>query len=68
MTDFSVSCAKIVSSGGILENGFINISEGRVKSLSLNPVYETKNEFRLDTAVPGFIDIHTHGYYGVDAM
>ncbi len=68
MTDFSVSCAKIVASGGILENGFINISEGRVKSVSLNPIYETIDEFRQQIAVPGFIDIHTHGYFGVDAM
>ena len=68
MTGFSISCAKIVTTGGILENGFINVSEGMVKSLSLNPIYETIDEFRLQTAVPGFIDIHTHGYFGVDAM
>lgn len=68
MREFSVSCTKIVAAGGILENGYINISEGVVKSLSFHPIYETMDKFRLHTAVPGFIDIHTHGYYGVDAM
>lgn len=68
MKNYSVYCARIVTSGGILTNRFINVSNGVIKGFSKDPIYEAVDNFRTGTAVPGFIDIHTHGYFGVDAL
>lgn len=68
MRSFSVSTRKTVTSAGILEKGFINITEGTVESVTLQPVYDPFNDYETSIAVPGYIDIHTHGYFGVDAL
>ncbi len=61
---------KILYSAGIVKkNEFLNIEDDRVISISTDPL---KGNEIIDygdyTIIPGIIDIHTHGYGGMDAM
>ena len=62
---------KIVKNNEIIDNGYIeiqdklivNIAEGNYEGSDIN-VVDGNNKI----AMPGFIDLHTHGGYGVDFM
>ncbi len=64
---FSIKCGKIINSSGILKNSYINIKEKTIESIGYEPAHSEVVDHGNDIAFPGFIDIHTHGYYGVDA-
>ena len=66
--DFSVLAGNVVTSQGRIENSYINISNGRIQGISAVPYHTDVINMQNYTAVPGFIDIHTHGYFGVDAF
>jgi len=60
---------KLFNSNGECNNGYLLIKNGIIEGIS------NKNEYNYNTIdfsdkiiTPGFIDIHTHGYYGVDSM
>ncbi len=67
MNEFSISSNTVITARGMLENVYINISGSIVKSITPEPEYKIFNDFKSMISVPGFIDIHTHGYFGVDA-
>ena len=67
MEQFSISCKNIVTPAGIVEKPYININKDKIDSLSDKPVYSNILDHHNDIALPGFIDIHTHGYFGIDA-
>lgn len=64
----------LIKNGSVLVNGQLKnidvyVSEGKIKDISENisvgkdiPVYDAEGKFIL----PGFIDIHTHGGFGID--
>ena len=66
--EFSVLVEKVVTSLGEVSNSCINISNGIIDGISVKPAYDDILDMRKFIAIPGFIDIHTHGYFGVDAF
>lgn len=68
MIKFSTGANRIVTSTGIIEDGFVNVSGNRVESITGRPLHDLLDRFNADIIMPGFIDIHTHGYFGIDAM
>ncbi len=68
MDKYSIGARKIVTSTGILEDRFVNVSGRMVESITSQPMHDMLDDFHADLMVPGFIDIHTHGYFGIDAM
>lgn len=64
--------AKIATGSEIIEDGFVRFDD---KILAVGPMKDYKNEpgdeviYAKDKViVPGFIDVHCHGGYGIDAM
>ena len=67
MDQYSIKCKNIVTPAGIVGKPYININKDKIDSLSDKPVYSNILDHHNDIALPGFIDIHTHGYFGIDA-
>ena len=61
---------KIVTLNKVIENGYIEIKDGLISNISSGDY--TGNEEEIDglgkIAMPGFIDMHTHGSCGIDFM
>ena len=64
---FSIKCKTTVTSAGIENKSYMNINKDKIYSFSDVPIYSDIVDHSNDVALPGFIDIHTHGYFGVDA-
>lgn len=65
----SIRFGKLVSAGRSEPKGFLNIRNGNIHSISSSPPDGNRvHDFSDFMAVPGFIDIHTHGYMGIDSM
>ncbi|UUZ80693.1 hypothetical protein LJK88_38595 [Paenibacillus sp. P26] len=67
--------AKIVTPGGIFENGYASVRQGSLESVGpLEDLGEDgkKGAHTVDAqggwSLPGFIDVHVHGGYGYDFM
>ena len=64
--------AKIYTGESVIDNGFIRFDEEIIALGSMNQYETIANEDVLNAhgqvVVPGFIDIHSHGGYGVDNM
>ena len=60
----------IVTPTGVLERGFIEISQGRILSIGEGEYQGKAKQMPKPglTAYPGFIDIHIHGSQGIDFM
>ncbi|AVN64036.1 N-acetylglucosamine-6-phosphate deacetylase [Mesoplasma florum] len=61
--------AKIVLENKIIENGQILIQNGQIAEISENEIVNNNEEIldlKGNTILPGFIDCHVHGGYGVD--
>ena len=61
---------KIVTLNEVIENGYIEVKDGLISSVCSGDY--TGSEETIDglgkIAMPGFIDIHTHGSCGIDFM
>ena len=61
---------KIVTLNEVIENGYIEVKDGLISNISSGDY--TGNEEEIDglgkIAMPGFIDMHTHGSCGIDFM
>jgi len=69
MRGFILRHLRIVSSRELIDDGYIRIKNGVVAELGREPIRESGGEdiiLKGYTAVPGFIDTHTHGIMGLD--
>ena len=58
---------RIVTLEGVIENGYLEFENGVITKVGSNyegEAIDGKNQI----AMPGFIDIHTHGSCGIDFM
>ncbi len=65
----SIKFLKLINSHGSYDNGYLLIKNGIIQGIfkKNNPDYDLIDYSDM-IITPGFIDIHTHGYYGVDSM
>lgn len=68
MNSFSLSANKVVTSSGVIEDAFVNVSGETITGISKEPYFDRIIDYSNQIVVPGFIDIHTHGYFGIDAV
>ena len=65
----SIKFGKLINSHGLYNNGYLLIKNGIIQG-----IYDENNQdydlidYSGKIITPGFIDIHTHGYYGIDSM
>ncbi|MBB6451361.1 N-acetylglucosamine-6-phosphate deacetylase [Geomicrobium halophilum] len=65
---------KVVTRDRTIKNGYLLMESGKIKSVGANlaendyPGVKRIRYDKDDIAIPGFIDIHIHGGYGVDVM
>ncbi|MEM0139796.1 MAG: N-acetylglucosamine-6-phosphate deacetylase [Ferroplasma sp.] len=64
-----VKFSKLITPFGMVENKYISIKNGMIDGIidENNTGYKELDASQL-TVLPGFVDIHTHGYYGIDSM
>lgn len=58
--------AKIVLENKIIENGWIEIKDSKIFKIDENPTNRDGIDLNGNWLLPGFIDCHVHGGYGVD--
>lgn len=58
--------AQIVLENGIIENGWIEIENKKIKSINKGECLKDGIDLDNNFILPGFIDCHVHGGYGVD--
>lgn len=68
-----VKNAKIMTPGGIIQNGYLLIENGKISSIGKMDNMNLNTEDKLIDAngkwlLPGFIDLHCHGAMGSDVM
>ena len=75
MTAFDVifKDARVVTPSGVVDNGWVGVSEGKIAAVEEGIVPESasapsSHSFNGAWLGPGFIDIHVHGSDGVDVM
>ena len=68
-TKIAIKFGVLVNSHGTYKNGFLIVEDGIIKGISKENIagYDIL-DFSNKFIFPGFIDIHTHGYYGIDSM
>jgi len=60
---------KLFNSNGEYNNGYLLIKNGIIEGINNKNGYNYNTiDFSDKIITPGFIDIHTHGYYGIDSM
>ncbi len=66
----SIKCKELVTERGKLDDFFINVHNGIIRSITKTPDPDCNllSVGEDSIVVPGFLDIHTHGYYGIDSM
>ncbi|MBL4829918.1 MAG: N-acetylglucosamine-6-phosphate deacetylase [Aliivibrio sp.] len=66
---FALHTERIFTSKGINKNLFVVVSDGKVELITeTRPTDCEVIEFKEETLLPGFIDIHIHGRVGCDVM
>ena len=69
MSDFSIAFGNIYTGVDRRSGGYLNVKNEKIKSISSFPEYDSVDgEYKDNTIVPGFVDIHTHGFGGFDSM
>jgi N-acetylglucosamine-6-phosphate deacetylase len=61
-----LSGARVVTPGAVLDDGWVEIVEGRFASVQTSPVPDGAADLGGGWLLPGFIDLHTHGGGGHD--
>ncbi|MBC8103279.1 MAG: N-acetylglucosamine-6-phosphate deacetylase [Cytophagales bacterium] len=68
----TVAGARIVTPGGILEDGVVMLAGGRIRAVERTQNFVLLGGTVIDatglTLLPGFLDVHVHGGGGADAM
>ena len=59
---------RIVTKNEVINNGSIEFDGGIIKKISSKPLSKDGIDGKNKIAMPGFIDIHTHGSCGIDFM
>ena len=59
---------RVVTLGGVIENGYIEIENGLIKNIGKDCTSKDAIDGKGKIAMPGFIDVHTHGSCGIDFM
>ena len=59
---------RIVTRNEVINNGSIEFDGGIIKKISSKPLSKDGIDGKNKIAMPGFIDIHTHGSCGIDFM
>lgn len=62
-----IKFGKLYTGSNIFSDGFISIKNGIVTNIGENPT-GTYVDFSDYILIPGMIDIHTNGYFGIDAI
>lgn len=65
-SDSSFSFSRIISNGKILENATVITRNGLIREIKTGNSAD-RSDFPGLTAVPSFVDIHTHGMKGIDS-
>lgn len=70
MQHYILKNAKIYTEEKVIENGYIEIKNGKIKNVQSGQYDGSLTMFDANgqNVIPGFIDIHIHGGYGQDAM
>ena len=64
----SILLKRIVTQNGYVDDCYLNIKDGVIHSITREGIFGNEIiDYSNLTAIPGFIDIHTHGYFGIDA-
>ncbi|WP_031542392.1 N-acetylglucosamine-6-phosphate deacetylase [Mesoplasma photuris] len=58
--------AKIVLENKIIENGYLIIEDKKIKTIGEGTTDQEGTDLKGKIVMPGFIDCHVHGGYGVD--
>lgn len=62
-----IRAGKIYCEKEVIENGTVEIKEGKILGIYRNPLEDEVLDMGDDSIIiPGFIDNHTHGGYGID--
>lgn len=60
--------AKIVCEDKIINNGWLEIKDNKIIAINEGNTNKKGLDLKNKIIVPGFIDLHTHGGYGVDLL
>ncbi len=63
-----IKSGHLISQHSILEDSCLTLDNGKIISVGSDIHGPVDYDFSEYTVVPGFIDIHTHGYYGIDSF
>lgn len=63
-----IKFGKLYTGSNVFSDGFISIKDGIVSNIGKNPSGSTYVDFSDYILIPGMIDIHTNGYFGIDAI
>ena len=58
--------ARIVTPSGVLDEGWLEIDEGRITAVRTGPVPDGASDLGGGWLLPGFVDVHVHGGGGFD--
>ncbi|HLH86688.1 MAG TPA: N-acetylglucosamine-6-phosphate deacetylase [Thermoplasmataceae archaeon] len=67
MSDLAIKVGKLVSARKSLDNAVISVENGKVTGIKRSTEPINGLDYSNLIALPGFIDVHTHGHYGFDA-
>ncbi len=61
-----INCGSLISNDGTIQNSSLTIKEGKIAAIDAS-YSEADLDLSEYIVVPGFIDIHTHGFFGIDS-
>ncbi len=63
-----IKSGHLISQHTVQENSSLTLDNGKIVSVDTELKGTADYDFSDYTVVPGFVDIHTHGYYGIDSF
>ena len=64
---YTISAGKIHTGNGSLENAYLTVDGESIGSVGKNPEQRADYDLGDYILLPAYSDIHTHGYFGIDA-